>query len=132
MPGGIASYSEYYKVQVTSDSGCVASDSINIIVQCKSAYIFMPGAFTPNNDNLNDYYYPITKGIKTILKFVIFNREGKIVYQAQNFSPNSKSFAWDGSFKGTSQPQGGYVYVMEGVCDLGEKLIKSGSFMLLR
>jgi len=131
-PGGVASYSETYTIKVTSDSGCKATDNVNIFVECKYANIFMPNAFTPNNDNLNDFYYPITRGIKTVSKFAIYNRQGKLIYIAENFPPNSKTYAWNGQFKGENQPAGAYVYVMQVVCELGEKLTKNGSFLLLR
>ncbi|MEO5888927.1 MAG: PKD domain-containing protein, partial [Ferruginibacter sp.] len=131
-PSGIALNSETYTIKVTSDSGCTATDAITINIECKAANILMPKAFTPNNDNLNDFYYPITRGIKTVLQFTVFNREGKIMYQARNFSPNDKTFAWDGNFKGKKQSATAYVYVMEALCEQGEKLTKSDSFLLLR
>lgn len=131
-PSGTAFKSETFTIKVTSDSGCVATDNINIFIECKNANLFMPGAFTPNNDNLNDTYYPITRGFQSIIRFAIFNRAGKIVYEARNIPPNSKSFGWDGYYKGEPQPAAAYVYVLDALCELGERLSKSGSFMLLR
>ncbi len=131
-PKGVALTSETYTIQVVSDSGCVATDSIRIAIECKYANLLMPTAFTPNNDNLNDFYYPITRGIKTILRFSIFNREGQILFQSQNFLPNNKNAGWDGTYKGSNQPAKAYVYVLEALCESNEKLIKSGSFVLLR
>ncbi|MEJ7586468.1 MAG: PKD domain-containing protein [Ferruginibacter sp.] len=131
-PTGTSFNSETYTIKVTSDSGCVAFDNITIFVECKNANLFMPSAFTPNNDNLNDTYYPITRGFKAIVRFAIYNRQGKLIYEARNFPPNSKSFGWDGNFKGESQAAGGYVYILEAFCEMGEKLSKKGSFLLLR
>ncbi len=131
-PNGTALNTETYTIQVTSDSGCVASDIIIIGIECNAANLLMPKAFTPNNDNLNDFYYPLTRGIKTILKFSIYNRAGQIVYQAQNFTPNAKSFGWNGNFKGTLQPAAAYIYILEALCEIGQRLVKSGSFLLLR
>jgi gliding motility-associated-like protein len=92
----------------------------------------MPKAFSPNNDNLNDYFYPITVGIKTIVRFTIYNRQGQVIYEATNFPPNDKTFGWNGLLKGSYQSVGTYVYILESICDIGEKLIKKGSFVLLR
>ncbi len=75
-PNGIATSSHTFFISVTSDSGCVAKDSVAIYVECKDANILMPTAFTPNNDNLNDYFYPLTRGIKSIVRFSIYNRFG--------------------------------------------------------
>lgn len=131
-PKGINTTTQQYVVKVTSDSGCVAYDSIMISIDCKYANLILPTAFTPNNDNLNDYFYPITSGIKTITKFIIYNRGGKIVYEASNFSPNSKTLGWNGTYKGTSQSAESYVYTLEAICDLGETLYKRGSVTLIR
>ncbi|MEO5890859.1 MAG: PKD domain-containing protein [Ferruginibacter sp.] len=132
IPSGVATYNQKYILQVTSDSGCVAKDSVTISVDCRSSRIFMPAAFTPNNDNLNDYFYPMTIGIKNIARFAIYNRQGYIIYQATNFSPNDKGFGWNGKFKGINQSMGTYIYVIESICETGEKIFRRGSFMLVR
>ncbi|MEP7106756.1 MAG: PKD domain-containing protein [Ferruginibacter sp.] len=132
IPSGVATYTQRYLLRVTSDSGCVASDSVTIGVDCISSNIFMPKAFTPNNDNLNDLFYPITAGIKSILKFTIYNRQGRVLYEARNFSPNDKLYGWNGKFKGANQIMDTYVYTMETVCETGEKIFKKGSFILMR
>jgi gliding motility-associated-like protein len=131
-PNGINDITRNYVITVTSDSGCVASDSVRIAIECKDANLFMPKAFSPNNDNLNDYFYPITVGIKTIVRFTIYNRQGQVIYEATNFPPNDKTFGWNGLLKGSYQSVGTYVYILESICDIGEKLIKKGSFVLLR
>ena len=129
---GIALTSQTYQIKVTSDSACISYDSVTIFVECKYANLLMPTAFTPNNDNLNDTYYPVTRGIKSIVKFAIYNRQGQVVYEAKNAPPNSKAFAWTGDYKGQFQPAGAYVYVLAALCELGETITKSGSFILLR
>jgi gliding motility-associated-like protein len=131
-PNGVANYSQKYTLKVTSDSGCVASDDVLIGIECKSANIFIPKAFSPNNDNLNDIFYPITIGIKSISKFTIYNRQGQIVYEAQSFSPNDKSFGWNGKFKGVDQAVDTYMYTLEALCEIGEKLFKRDSFVLIK
>ena len=132
IPTGINTVTQQYVVKVTSDSGCVASDSVIISIECKYANLILPTAFTPNNDNLNDYFYPITAGIKTISKFIIYNRGGKVVFEASNFSPNDKTLGWNGKYKGANQSVETYVYTLEAICDLGEKLYKRGSVTLIR
>jgi len=132
VPNGVATTTRKYTIKVISDSGCVSFDSLKIAIDCKSANLFVPTAFTPNNDNLNDLFYPVTNGISSIKKFTIFNRMGNVIYQASNFSPNDKSFAWDGKFKGIKQPVGNYVYSIEAICDIGETILKKGSVILLK
>ncbi|MEO8110339.1 MAG: gliding motility-associated C-terminal domain-containing protein, partial [Ginsengibacter sp.] len=131
-PSGTITQKETYTITVTSDSGCVAKDDITIYVECKDANLLLPTAFTPNNDNLNDVYYPLTRGISTILNFSIYNREGQLVYQKKNFPPNNKLYGWDGTTKGSLRSTSVYVYIIEALCDSGEKLSKRGSFVLVQ
>ncbi|KAA9041452.1 PKD domain-containing protein [Ginsengibacter hankyongi] len=131
-PNGVVSSSNTFFIKVTSDSGCVASDSIHIYIQCQDSYLLMPNAFTPNGDNLNDYFYPLTRGIKTILRFSIYDRYGHLVYEARNFPPNSKTYGWNGRVSGADQTTSVFVYYLEALCDVGDKLYKKGSVVLIR
>jgi len=54
------------------------------------------------------------------------------VFDAKNFSPNDKSYGWDGQLKSWAQPSSVYVYVIEAICDVGETIYKKGSFVLIR
>ena len=92
----------------------------------------MPAAFTPNNDNLNDLYHPITRGIKNIVRFSIYNRQGQLVYEARNYLPNKKDIGWDGKFRSQQQGPAAYVYIVEAVCDIGQTIFSKGSFLLVR
>lgn len=92
----------------------------------------MPGAFTPNNDGLNDKYYPLTNGIKYIKRFAIYNRNSQLLFEQKEFMPNNRNFGWDGKYMNTVQPIGAYIYIIEVVCELGQSTVKKGSFMLLQ
>ncbi|MEO6637840.1 MAG: PKD domain-containing protein [Ginsengibacter sp.] len=131
-PSGTITQKETYTITVTSDSGCVAKDDITIYVECKDANLLLPTAFTPNNDNVNDVYYPLTRGISTILNFSIYNRAGQLVYQKKNFPPNNKFYGWDGTTKGSPRSTSVYVYTIDALCDSGENLSKRGSFVLVK
>ena len=131
-PIATALITQLYVVTAISDSGCIARDSIKIIVQCKDANMYLPTAFTPNGDRRNDYFYPLTRGISIITKFVVFNRYGNTVFSRANFVPNVSTLGWDGRIKNLPQDQTGYVYIMEAICDQGQKLVKKGSFILIR
>ena len=131
-PNGVALKTMTYLIKVNSDSGCIAKDTITIFVECKDANLLMPTAFTPNRDNLNDFYYPLTRGIKSIARFSIYDRYGNLVYEAKNFPPNDKSFGWDGRIKSAEQSSTTFVFYIEAICDLGEKLYRKGTVVLLR
>ncbi len=132
MPNGIALSSQQYTIKVTSDSGCVSKDDITIFVECKYANLLMPSAFTPNGDGLNDTYYPMTRGIKAVKRFAVYNRYGQQLFEAKSFTPNDKTFGWNGKFNGIEQSSGSYVFMLEAICDLGEIITKKDSFLLLR
>ena len=132
VTSGIAMTSQNYTIKATSDSGCVSKDDITIFVECKYANLLMPSAFTPNQDGLNDIYYPITRGIKTVKRFAIYNRYGQQVFEAKNFIPNNKFFGWNGKLNGVDQSSDTYVYMLETICDLGDIITKKDSFLLLR
>jgi gliding motility-associated-like protein len=121
-----------FTVTATSDSGCVVSKTITLVIDCNNAYLMMPSAFTPNNDGTNDIYYPLSFGIKHIKRFAIFNRVGELLYENRNFSPNERTFGWNGKFKNVEQPVGTYIYVIEANCELGQTTSKKGSFILFR
>jgi gliding motility-associated-like protein len=131
-PTGTALDQHKYIVLVTSTNGCIARDSIKIFVDCKDANIYMPTAFTPNGDNLNDFYYPLTRGIKNIKKFIIYNRAGKLVFTRNNFTPNTKTLGWNGIVNSTKQNMDTYIYILEATCFTGRDVELKGMFTLIR
>jgi gliding motility-associated-like protein len=131
-PSGTALETETFIIKVTSDSGCVSKDTVTIFVECKYANLLLPTAFSPNRDGKNDFFHPITRGIKSITKFVVFNRYGQTMYEAKDLKINQKTSGWDGKYKGIDQEPGAYVFMLEVVCDLGEIITKKDSFLLLR
>jgi len=132
LTGGLALKSQQYTIKATSDSGCISKDDVSIFVECKYANLLMPSAFTPNQDGLNDVFYPMTRGIKLVKRFAVYNRYGQQLFEAKNFLPNDKSFGWNGKLNGFDQSPGSYVYMLETICDIGETIFKKDSFLLLR
>jgi hypothetical protein len=57
---------------------------------------------------------------------------GQMLFDSKNFIPNNKKIGWDGRYKGLDQSGEAYVFILEAVCDLGETIVKKGSFLLLR
>lgn len=132
FPSGRNDFSQTYTVKVVSDSGCVAQDSVRILIECRDSYLLLPTAFTPDNNGLNDYYFPLTRGVSIVKYFAIYNRNGQMMYKAENFAPNNSNFGWDGRYNGNPQPSGAYVYILQALCDEGQVLSRKGSFMIVR
>jgi gliding motility-associated-like protein len=116
----------------SNDGGCSVADDISITVVCNGANIFIPNTFSPNNDGMNDIFYPRGKGVFTIKSFRVFNRWGQEVYEALNFNANDPSKGWNGYYNGRPAPADVYVYIIEVVCDNGVMLPSKGNVSLLR
>jgi gliding motility-associated-like protein len=87
-----------------SDDGCsdVACRAIDIAQQ-----VFLPNAFTPNGDGVNDHFAPISQFTLNAYRFQIFNRWGELIFDA-----TAPGTGWDGTWKGVDQEGGVYIYVL--------------------
>jgi gliding motility-associated-like protein len=92
----------FYTITGTSEFGCTSQDQVFVKVVDG---IFVPNAFTPNNDGKNDSWtIPyLSPGLNARVN--VYNRNGELIYQASGTIVN-----WDGTYKGIPQPTGTYVY----------------------
>ena len=83
------------------DNGCTDSDAITIFVS-KERHVYVPNAFSPNGDNINDMFmiFANVDQAVQVKSFLVFNRWGESVYQYYDFPPNAPAYGWDGSFRG--------------------------------
>ena len=117
---------QLYRIQITSAAGCLTIDT-QVVKTIKEITIFVPNAFTPNNDQLNDRVSPISEGIKTVYSFSVFNRWG---LQLFSWAPGTPG--WDGTFKGLPQQSGVYVWQFRGL-GIDEKIFeRKGVITLIR
>ena len=85
---------------------------------------FLPNSFSPNNDQLNDYFS--LNGYAENLKLNIYNRVGEKV-----FSSTDKNFRWDGKYKGEIVPSGVFIYSLSYTNCLKQEKFISGSINVL-
>lgn len=99
-----------------SNQGCTSTD----------AQVFIPNAFTPNNDSNNDFF-EIKGNYIARFELSITDRWGVEVFNSNNID-----FSWDGTFKGKPVPEGVYMYrlFIQGVSGNSNKY--KGSITLLR
>jgi len=120
----------YYSATAISASGlCFYTDSVNIIEVCNpEPYIFVPNAFTPDGDGVNDYATASMLFIENV-DFRIYNRWGQLIYETSD--PTVK---WDGYFQGTESPIGVYAWVVEysPLGDPSDRRQRHGHFCLVR
>ena len=92
-----------------------------------SSLVFVPTAFTPNSDGLNDEFKPSFAFSPKDYVLIIYNRYGFKVFESTN-----SSIGWDGIIgKGQKAPEGTYVYFIRFSSQSGETIEKRGNFSLI-
>jgi gliding motility-associated-like protein len=114
------------KLSVTDTVGCTDATSLvlNVVDNC---HIAVPSAFTPNNDGLNDFLYPLNAYKATNLLFRVYNRFGQTVFKTDNWN-----IKWDGKIGGLQQPTGVYVWTLDYIDAMRKKISLKGTTVLIR
>jgi gliding motility-associated-like protein len=115
-----------YIISVISDNGCIATDTVTIVVIQPCGEVFVPNIFSPNGDGLNDLECVMGDCV-TSVDFKIYNRWGETV-----FSSDSQANCWDGTFRGKPVQTGVYVYKLTATLNTGEQILKSGNINVTR
>ncbi|MBS1772852.1 MAG: PKD domain-containing protein [Bacteroidetes bacterium] len=121
-----------YSVIVTNEFGCQNKDDIVVNVTCDKTQIYVANTFTPNNDGVNDMFYPQGKGINSVKSFKVFNRWGELMFSRMDMPLNDPNAGWDGTFRGTVLKPDVYVYIINAFCESGEPLELKGDISLIR
>lgn len=116
-----------YYVEVFNQAGCSDSTSVLVKIYKTVPMVFVPTAFTPNNDGRNDVIRPIAVGIQKINYFRIYNRWGQMV-----FSTSTNGHGWDGRIGGALQGTNVFVWIVSAVDYLGKPYFQKGTVTLIR
>lgn len=128
---GIANPSAYppfdytYYLFVTDTSGCQAIDTVVVNVGCND--VNLPNAFAPEGKNTQKRFGLANSQIVKLAYFNIYDRWGKEV-----FTTTDPTKEWDGTVNGQIAPMGVYVWNVDGFCNSGKRLRKSGNVTLIR
>ena len=109
-------------VQIMNDEGCIAEDSIRVEVFIPKR-VYIPNAFTPNDDNTNDFFFVSgdPEFVEIIEYIGIVDRKGSLVFETTNIDPNDPSVGWDGTFIDEPVLPGVYMYhIKVRFVDLGQ------------
>lgn len=119
-------------IEVTDEFGCRASDILNYYID-REYELFIPNAFSPDGDGANDLFvlYGGNK-VKNVKALRIFDRWGRILFEQEDFIPNSPQFGWDGRFKNRPAPSSVYIYFAEVEFIDGEVKLFKGDVALMR
>jgi gliding motility-associated-like protein len=115
-----------YKLEAMNASGCKDVDFITITV-FKRSDIYVPTAFSPNNDGLNEEFKPSYTGIKRVEAFSVYNRWGQLMFTSRN-----QGRGWDGTINGIKQGPGAYVWQLKAIDFVGKVYEMKGAFVLIR
>lgn len=117
-----------YTVQIT-DGICISTDTVTIICvtdECKTPYVFVPNAFSPNDKNKNEIFY--VRGLQiTKMLLRVYNRWGELVFESQD-----PAIGWDGSFKGKKLDPDVFDYYLEVTCVGGKTELIKGNVTILK
>jgi gliding motility-associated-like protein len=120
------SRTRYLTLQETDQWGCAGTDSVLIEAQ-PCCDVFVPTAFTPNGDGLNDDFGIASPGNFIISAFRVYNRWGQTVWESANSHGK-----WNGTQGGSPAPMGTYFYRIKYKCMSGEEFEKQGDLTLIR
>lgn len=127
-----------YNLTITNlENGCTTQANISILLGSEPEpngenQIFLPNIFSPNNDGINDQFFPQGNAeISKINQLLIFDRWGGMVFQKENFLPNLAANGWNGEQNGEKAPQGIYTYWLEIEFSNGETRQIGGDVLLV-
>lgn len=114
-----------YQIRYLDECGNVSalSSEVCVIIEAK---LGIPNAFTPNGDNINDFF-TVTDGIYNNFQMLIYNRWGALVFQTNNPTPG-----WNGTYEGQEAPSGSYSYRITFQNADNTSINRSGTFVLIR
>ncbi len=112
-------------VALTSVLSCPNSNPGNATAKTELGGFYVPSAFTPNDDNLNDILRPILPSSASLDYFNVYNRWGEKI-----FSTKIIGEGWNGKLRGKDQPAGMYVWICRYYYE-GSFFDEKGSFYLL-
>lgn len=111
----------------TNANGCIGTDTITIVQYFGDSKIFMPNAFSPNEDGLNEDIKPVILCDFKLQIFTIYNRWGQRV-----FSTNEPEKGWNGLFHEKPADTGVYYYYISGKKNDGNTVELKGDISLIR
>ena len=116
-----------YWLSVKDKKGCSGYDTVNVALkECLQGF-FMPTAFTPDGNGLNDEIKPLLFGDVESFEFIVYNRFGQIVFLTTN-----RLKGWDGTFKGIKQDPATFTWRCTYKLAGQKPILEKGTLLLIR
>lgn len=120
-----------YQLTIQNDLGCAVTRSVEVLVD-KTRELYLPNAFSPNDDGINDLFFPLGRPDILVRNFQIFDRWGILVFQQQNRFVNDPDAGWNGRLRGERLNPAIFVYLLEVEFLDGIREVYTGDVFLLR
>ena len=118
----------YYFVDIVDAQGCTIKDTVYIEPGTCCEEVFIPNAFTPNGDGVNDEFKVTTSAGIELIQFAIFDRWGNRIWNTYDFRRG-----WDGSYKGAQESMNTFHYIFHYKCLIdGNTYMRKGDVNLIR
>ena len=117
--------SSRYRITAFKKGDTTVISQSNVVEIMPPANLYVPNAFTPNGDGLNDVFGAKGDGIIEF-SIQVFNRWGELVFEA-----NDMNKLWDGTYNGLPAEAGVYVYSITAWGEKTNQISKSGTVTLI-
>ena len=107
--------------------GCSSTDEVVVHAVCSDVNVFIPNAFSPNGDNLNERFFIRANGLRKLNFLRVFSRYGELVFETTDATDG-----WDGSYRGQKASPGVYVYTAQIACGETSPVVLTGNVTLIR
>ncbi|MEL7147371.1 MAG: gliding motility-associated C-terminal domain-containing protein, partial [Bacteroidota bacterium] len=119
----------------TTAQGCQARDEVQVTVDGLPE-VFIPNVFSPNGDEINDFFTVYTAGfseaVSQVVKLSVVDRSGREVFSKESFPAGVSSSGWDGSENGKDATSGVYFYAATVAFINGQQVDYKGRLLLVR
>lgn len=115
-----------YTITVKDNNDCIVTQTVTVNTKNIDPSISIPNVFTPNDDKVNDVWYPKVDCIET-LSVTIYNRWGEKIAELNNVNE-----FWDGKSNGKDVTNGNYFFIFEAKSFAGETIKDKGTINLFR
>jgi gliding motility-associated-like protein len=125
-PVATLDHDQVYKLYTISKEGCDTYDQV-YIKRYAGPELYIPNAFTPDNDGTNDQLKVFPVGIRKFNTLVVYTRNGQEVFRTSNYQ-----LGWNGYFNGKKMGAGTYIAVAQAEDYRGKAIMKKTTVLLLR
>lgn len=124
----VATYNrdQLYQLYTITEKGCRKQTQV-LVKRYAGPELYLPNAFSPNKDGVNDVLRVLPTGIRSFGFLAIYNRWGQLVYRTTDYTKG-----WDGTYNGMNADPGTFVYIIQATDYKGRPLNRKGTVVLIR